>query len=115
LDLILPDEKQHGGKAILRQRHALSSSEWLRLTEALEEIDFWDLRPNDELTGAFRIPGSDKVQVRLGGKDGARWIIEGRSGRYHVVDRWSDGDDVVAVGRIFLELAQLNIPEEDIY
>ena len=48
-------------------------------------------------------------------KDGASWIIEGRTDRYHVIDRWSDADDVIAVGRIFLDLAGLKIPEEDIY
>jgi hypothetical protein len=31
------------------------------------------------------------------------------------VSRWSNADDVIAVGRIFIELAQLKIPEKDIY
>lgn len=47
--------------------------------------------------------------------DGASWVIDGRKDRYHVVSRWSNADDVIAVSRIFIELAQLKIPEEDIY
>ena len=43
------------------------------------------------------------------------WVIEGRKDRHHVVSRWSDADHVIAVGRIFIDLAQLAIPAEDIY
>ncbi len=115
LDLILPSDEQQDGRPILRQRRVLASSDCLRVTKGLEQINFWTLRPNDELTGAFRIPGSDDVLVRSSGKDGARWIIEGRADRYHVIDRWSDAKKEIVVGRIFIDLAGLSIPEEDIY
>lgn len=115
IDIVMPNENDPDGKPVRRYHRSLSLSEWSRIADGLARIDFWRLPPYDELTGAFRIPGSTDVLVRTSGKDGARWIIEGRTDRYHVIDRWSDDDAVTAVGRIFLDLSGLTIPEDDIY
>ena len=71
--------------------------------------------PTAEEAGNFVKEGANEMIVVSAGKDGAQWIIEGRTDRYHVIDRWSEDYDIIAVGRIFIELAQLVITEEDIY
>jgi hypothetical protein len=115
LDVVSPDEIRLSGKPLKRVQRQLTQEEWSRITAGLQKIDFWALPANSEESGYFMTDdGSDQIVVTAG-KDGARWIIEGRAGRYHVIDRWSDADDVIAVGRIFIDLANLNIPEEDIY
>jgi hypothetical protein len=52
------------------------------------------------------------------GTDGAEWIIEGvKSGKYHVVDRWSPKTGTIReLGLTFLfGVAQMNVPKERIY
>lgn len=116
LDVTTPHETRLSGKPLQRIHRELTKGDLSRITAGLQTIDFWKLPPNDQESGNFVEEGKeDQVLVRTSGKDGANWIIEGRGNRYHVIDRWSDADDVIAVGRIFIELAQLVIPEEDIY
>jgi hypothetical protein len=83
----------HVAKAKVRHRSEkeLPSSAWDALHAALRRADFW------------RLP----VQVEKGrhGKDGVRWIVEGRSGRsHHVVDRWQPEGVYRELGELFLEL-----------
>lgn len=75
-----------------RISRTLSASEWARIEDALIEIGFWRLATSDDAMGL----------------DGAQWIIEGRDGRYHVVDRWNGADGVQEAGRVFLEVAGLS-------
>jgi hypothetical protein len=62
------------GKALRQSARELTDGEWRRISSALKRSDFW-ATPTTEHQLGF---------------DGARWVLEGRSGtRYHVVDRWS--------------------------
>lgn len=115
LDLVTSNEARISGKPLQRMQRQLTKDQWSRITTGLQKIDFWTLPPNIEEAGYFVTDDGSEMIVVTAGKDGASWIIEGRAGRYHVIDRWSDADDVIAVGRIFIDLANLNIPEEDIY
>lgn len=115
LDVATSNGIRLSGKPLKRTHRQLTKDEWSRITAGLQKIDFWSLPANTEEAGYFVQDGKNEVTVVTAGKDGARWIIEGRADRYHVIDRWSDADDAIAVGRIFIELAQLTIPEDDIY
>ena len=107
--------KTSTGKPLIRQRRALSFDEWQQIKAGIASIDFWNLPPNNNLPSSVYDPATNLVTVRTSGKDGAQWTIEARTDRYHVVDRWTQDYDVTAVGRIFIALANLGIPEEDIY
>jgi len=114
LDVTTPHETRLSGKPLQLIHRDLTNDEWSRITTGLTRIDFWAMPSSMEEAGNFWKDGADEVIVTAH-KDGANWIIEGRADRYHVIDRWSDADDVIAVGRIFLDLSGLNIPEDDIY
>lgn len=115
LDVITSNEARLSGKPLMRLHRQLGEADWSRIVAGLSTLDFWNLHSGDKQAGHFVKNDATEEIIVTAGKDGARWIIEGRAGRYHVIDRWSDADDVIAVGRIFIELAQLDIPEEDIY
>ena len=120
VDVAMGNDKRKSGKPLRRIHRTLSSQEWRRIAAGLQKIDFWNLPANKQPAGYFEPkpppPGAERDVVILSAqKDGAQWIIEGRTDRYHVIDRWSDADDVIAVGRIFIELSGLKIPDEDIY
>ena len=115
LDLVTPHETRLSGKPMQRIHRQLTKDDWSRITAGLQKLDFWKLPPSNREAGYFVEEGKDSVTVVTSGKDGANWIIEGRADRYHVIDRWSDADDVIAVGRMFVDLSGLKIPEEDIY
>lgn len=115
LDLVTPHETRLSGKPLQHTHLQLTKADWTRIATGLRKLDFRNLPPNKEEAGYFVEDESRDVAIVSGGKDGARWIIEGRSDRYHVADRWSDADDFIAVGRIFVELSGLKISEEDIY
>jgi hypothetical protein len=69
----------------------------------LDKLNFWKM-PN---------PVNDQR-----GTDGSQWIIEGvKGGLYHVLDRWSPEKGIVReLGLILaLELAQMDIPKNEIY
>lgn len=115
LDVATSNESRLSGKPLTRIQRQLTQQDWSRIIASLRTLDFWNLYPSDEEAGHFQKNDGAEEIIVTSRKDGARWIIEGRADRYHVVDRWSDADDVIAVGRIFIELAQLAIPEDDIY
>ncbi|MEZ6030980.1 MAG: hypothetical protein R3C46_14705 [Hyphomonadaceae bacterium] len=115
LDVATSNEARLSGKPLQRIHRQLTKDDWSRIVAGLERIDFWTLPSSDQVSGFFAEDESGDIIVTSAGKDGAEWIIEGRAGHYHAVDRWSDVEDFVAVGRIFIDLAQLNVPEDDIY
>ena len=89
------------GKLVLDRTRQLTKEQSASLLLKVETAAFWGL-PTNETTG---------------GRDGARWIIEGvRHGEYHIVDRWSpDSGPVRDVGLYPMRLADLEIPAEKLY
>jgi hypothetical protein len=71
-----------GGHGLLRNdRYRLTEDEVNVIDQAIVSTDFWTTPPQDLLDDTRR--------------DGADWIFEGvRQERYHLVKRWSPGDDV---------------------
>ena len=74
----------------------ISSDDWVRLKNAIETQQFWELDSWEEVNGA----------------DGSQWIIEGqKNGRYHVVDRWSPTKDPIReLGLLMWQLSKLQTP-----
>jgi len=81
------------GHVSRRVTRALSRDEWQTVITGLEGVQFWQMATNRDGIGGF---------------DGAQWIVEARRDRrYHIVDRWG-GAGLESVGRLFLNLANLN-------
>jgi len=81
----------------------LSREQTQLFLDRLKNLNFWSA-PN---------PVRDQ-----GGTDGSQWIIEGvKNGRYHIADRWSPAKGAVYELGMFLvfDLAQMDIPKNDIY
>lgn len=83
------------GHIAQRVRRELTEEEWTLVMRALERTSFWEMSAN---------PPTEEIGV-----DGAQWIIEGSSGRYHVVDRWGGDDGVAAVGSVLLDLSDIRV------
>jgi hypothetical protein len=81
-------------KVVRSVRRNLSQAEWSQVTRGLDAVGFWNL----------------PTWVINYGRDGERWIIEGRDGsRYHVVDRWSPrAGPYRDIGLALLKLAGLD-------
>lgn len=76
-------------KEMRRVSRVLSSQEVDELKYLIDEIAFWD------------IPTYEKDN----GVDGSRWIVEGATDQYHVVDRWSpESGPARKLGERFLSL-----------
>jgi hypothetical protein len=70
------------GTVVTHRRRAMSRAEVRRFLSLLETARFWQL--------ATREPDVEEDGTITVRSDGAQWIVEGvRSGRYHVVDRWT--------------------------
>lgn len=83
--------------------HVLSKEQTQSFITRLNKLDFWHTAN----------PVNDQA-----GTDGSQWIIEGvREGQYHVVDRWSPAKGIAReLGMILaFDLAQMNIPDKEIY
>lgn len=78
------------GDEARRVHKTISSNEWTQITNAIDQVHFWGL----------------PTEGASAGNDGAQWIVEGRTDRYHVVDRWG-GEENAQVGRLLLTLAGL--------
>lgn len=89
------------GKLTLDHTRELTKEQVADLQLQLKTTEFWALSTT-EISG---------------GRDGARWIIEGTNqGKYHIVDRWSPKSGFVReLGLYFLHLADLEIPAKDLY
>jgi hypothetical protein len=80
------------GRVSRHVTRALSHDEWQTMIAGLEGVQFWQMATKRNVFGL----------------DGAQWIVEARrAGRYHIVDRWA-GTGLEPVGRLFLNLANLN-------
>jgi hypothetical protein len=65
------------GKVLRSKEIVLKREDFCKFLTLLEKADYWNLP----------IEKDDTTVVRV---DGAEWILEGvKSGRYHIVDRWS--------------------------
>ena len=94
------------GKVIEDRTRKLSLEQTRWFLDKVVELNFWSL-PTDlpRVVGVFHL-------------DGAHWILEGvRDTQYHVVDRWSPRKgEVRTLGLAMLvDLAQLKIPDQDVY
>jgi hypothetical protein len=82
----------------------------------LRKLDFWSMptEPAQVDTQAGK-RGSVPSVVELPPVDGAQWILEGaKDGSYHVVDRWSPGnDDYAQECKLLLRLGE--VKEKDVY
>ena len=80
----------------------MSPYEWNSFKEKINNLDFWNVVPND--------PGP-------GVADGALWILEGSTkNKYHFAERHSPADDKFrACCKYLLSLTKLNIPEKEQY
>ena len=89
------------GRIARRRERPLDEGEWQAVQQQLDAIEFWAL----------------PTEVDHGGKDGARWILEGwRGGKHHVTDRWSPESGAYReAGLFFLQLSGLPVPEDDVY
>jgi hypothetical protein len=99
------------GKRIHRD---LTEAEWKHAVDALDRFNFWTAPTVEPWTVSVNPDDPSDITVQST-FDGSQWIIEGRLGNYHVVDRHEELGAIRAVGRIFLDLSGLRIPEEDIY
>jgi hypothetical protein len=79
-----------------------STTDWDALTRALAVAVFWRAATEDQSTAGF---------------DGAQWIVEGRNqNQYQVVDRWTPTEGRFRdLGRLFLAIAKINIPADQLY
>lgn len=95
------------GKITQRFEKPVSAADWRRLQEQLDAAQFWKMPTREEVVVG-------EVVVR---SDGAQWIIEGwRNGARHVTDRWTPAEGPYKkTGLLFLELAGLSIPKEEVY
>ena len=92
------------GKLIVKNKFAMSQTQWCEFMDLLDKADFWHLP-----TQADRVVGTD----------GSRWILEGvRENRYHLVDRWTpDSGDFREACLFLLKVTGRDqlIPKDDIY
>jgi len=91
------------GKIVSKTARTLNADEAQKLLSSLDRARFWGA-PN---------PINDQR-----GTDGSQWIIEGvKSGRYHVIDRWSPhaGPAYVLGLLMAFELGKLDVPEDERY
>lgn len=89
--------------------YALANQQWDHFTQLLAKTSFWKMPTADEM---------------IGGKDGARWVLEGQAaGKYQVVDRWTPSvesesrklNDFIACCQYLIELSNLEIPKKENY
>ena len=89
----------------------ISPDEWEDIIDRIRISGFWQ-EPN--VIARYRVVNDSTLSVRVGGNDGARWILEGCiSGEYHIIDRWS-GDVDVRLRDIFERLLHLASMEKHI-
>ncbi|MFT3724345.1 MAG: hypothetical protein QM773_12220 [Hyphomonadaceae bacterium] len=112
---VTPTKRSDGSYRLRHIHRTLTAEQWASITASLTGHDFWNQPTLND--GPFSVcdPVTSMTTISPGGYDGARWIIEGRTDRYHVIDRWSDDKAGTSIGRAMLALANLGIPEEDIY
>jgi hypothetical protein len=90
-----------GEQPSVKPKRRLTMADWDKLQTALAAADFWNL-PECE---------------RPRGLDGATWTVEGCRGEtYHQSTQWSpDGTKFADLGVLFIRLAELPVPDDEIY
>jgi hypothetical protein len=95
-------ERDKSGKIINDKSRMLTQKEWTDVVASIQAINFWNM-PSLKLNNA-------------GALDGAQWILEGKaSGSYHVVDRWTGGNDIQQLCMSLVKLTDLAIKSGEIY
>ena len=93
------------GSILETRSKLLDVEQWTRMSASVAKAQFWEI-PTD----------GDSI-----GWDGAEWIVEGwRAGEYKAVSRWSpkaNGDqrDFRRLGLLFLDLANISVPNQELY
>jgi hypothetical protein len=98
--MLTAKQLNESGQVGLRMNRELTLEEWNSALSLVAKTSFWEM---------------PTVKEPLSGYDGADWVLEGvRSGRYHVVDRWSPPDkNYRAVCVYIAKLSGLPISESD--
>jgi hypothetical protein len=101
------------GTLVTNRRRVMPRAEVHGFLSALATARFWQL-PTQEQTVIEHADGSKTITIR---SDGAQWILEGvKSGRYHVVDRWSPEHGTFREAALWLlRRSGLRIRPDDIY
>lgn len=96
-------DPSHPAGLRLRRRVVVPAAAWTGLLDHLQAAGFWTAPTPDP---------QDQP-----GPEGARWVFEGiDEGRLHVVDRFSPEDPaLVALGLYMVGLAELHIPQREVY
>jgi hypothetical protein len=104
------------GKLVTNRTAEASRAQVQRLLEQLQKLDFWSMQTEPTQADApAREPALGSSVVTPPPVDGAQWILEGmKNGNYHVVDRWSPGNDAYAqLCKLLLQLGE--VKEKDVY
>jgi len=91
------------GTLIENTSQALDETQIRSFLALVDRVNFWTV-PN---------PVDDQA-----GTDGSQWIIEGlKSGKYHVVDRWTpESGPAYDLGVFFVfDLAKMSLPKREVY
>lgn len=101
------------GALVTSRRRVMPRSEVRRFLARLATARYWELPTRFEQMVKVE-PGGITVTLQV---DGAQWIVEGvRSGRYHVVDRWSPRSGAYREAALWLlRRSGLSIDPETIY
>jgi hypothetical protein len=90
------------GKISINRTIPIDISEWRKIEEQLNKMDFWNL----------------PIETDFRGNDGAEWILESATkDKYHFATRWSAGRNA-NYGKCclyFLKLSDLKVPKDDQY
>jgi hypothetical protein len=99
-----------GGQVVENVSRSLTHEQTGAFLAKVDELRFWSVPSH--------------IQGDQTGTDGSEWIIEGaKAGKYHVAARWSPDSPPPPNKRavrelglaLAIELAQMNIPEDEIY
>jgi hypothetical protein len=105
-------ERRDTMKLVLNTTTQASRDQVQKVLDQIQDLGFWSM-PTEEPPSAPHTSGTknEASTVALPPLDGARWILEGVSdGRYHVVDRWSPGNDSYAqLCLYFLKLGKVEV------
>jgi hypothetical protein len=87
------------GRVVERKQVALSVAEFNEFRSYLGQMNFWNLKSEDQL----RKEAQSETGEVIVGMDGAQWILEGASETdAHAADRWSDVDGPFKDAALFL-------------
>ena len=80
----------------------LSIEQFSQIERGINKLGFWQLTE----------PAQNNAVVL----DGAEWIIEGATDKYHVARNWQpESEGVYEIGQMFLKLSGWTFPDDEIY